>query len=305
MHAQVLDLDPSRPDERQLEIARRAQALTTAEGVNATSVPGVYLMRASSPTLPLPSLYEPSLCIVVQGRKRAVLKQEVYVYDPFNYLVVSVTLPACGQILDATPEHPYLCLRLTIDVTTIADLLTQVPAPPVDRDRSDRGLFVARTSDEMIDAVLRLMRVLESPQEAVVLSPLIVRELHYRALTGQLGYRLQELCSSGGQAQRIARAIQLIKARFAEPLRIEALAEAVHMSVSSLHHHFKAVTAMSPLQYQKQIRLHEARKLMLLEGSDAASAAHRVGYESASQFSREYRRLFGAPPRKEIDAMRA
>jgi AraC-like DNA-binding protein len=305
MHAQVLDLDTSRPDERQLEIARRAQALTTAEGVNATSVPGVYLMRASSPTLPLPSLYEPSLCIVVQGRKRAVLKQEVYVYDPFNYLVVSVTLPACGQILDATPEHPYLCLRLTIDVTTIADLLTQVPAPPVDRDRSDRGLFVARTSDEMIDAVLRLMRVLESPQEAVVLSPLIVRELHYRALTGQLGYRLQELCSSGGQAQRIARAIQLIKARFAEPLRIEALAEAVHMSVSSLHHHFKAVTAMSPLQYQKQIRLHEARKLMLLEGSDAASAAHRVGYESASQFSREYRRLFGAPPRKEIDAMRA
>jgi AraC-like DNA-binding protein len=305
MHAQVLDLDTSRPDERQLEIARRAQALTTAEGVNATSVPGVYLMRASSPTLPLPSLYEPSLCIVVQGRKRAVLKQEVYVYDPFNYLVVSVTLPACGQILDATPEHPYLCLRLTIDVTTIADLLTQVPAPPVDRDRCDRGLFVARTSDEMIDAVLRLMRVLESPQEAVVLSPLIVRELHYRALTGQLGYRLQELCSSGGQAQRIARAIQLIKARFAEPLRIEALAEAVHMSVSSLHHHFKAVTAMSPLQYQKQIRLHEARKLMLLEGSDAASAAHRVGYESASQFSREYRRLFGAPPRKEIDAMRA
>lgn len=305
MHAEVLDLDPSRPDERQLEIARRAQALTTVEGVNATSVPGVYLLRASSPTLPLPALYEPSLCVVVQGRKRAVLKQEVYIYDPFNYLVVSVTLPVCGQILDATPEHPYLCLRLTIDVTTIADLLTQVPAPPVDRDRSDRGLFVARTSDEMTDAVLRLMRVLESPQEAVVLSPLIVRELHYRALTGELGYRLQELCSSGGQVQRIVRAIHLIKSRFAEPLRIEALAEAVHMSVSSLHHHFKSVTAMSPLQYQKQIRLHEARKLMLLEGSDAASAAHRVGYESASQFSREYRRLFGAPPRKEIDAMRA
>ncbi len=305
MHAKVLDLHESRPDERQVEIARRAQSLVPAEGVNATSVPGVYLLRASSPTLPLPALYEPSLCIVVQGRKRAVLKQEVYIYDPFNYLVVSVTLPVCGQILDATPEHPYLCLRLTIDVTTIADLLTQVPAPPVDRDRSDRGLFVARTSEEMIDAVLRLMRVLESPQEAVVLAPLVIRELHYRALTGQLGYRLQELCSSGGQVQRIARAIHLIKARFAEPLRIEALAEALHMSVSSLHHHFKAVTAMSPLQYQKQIRLHEARKLMLLEGSDAASAAHRVGYESASQFSREYRRLFGAPPRKEIEAIRA
>src|SRR5690606_27725941 len=296
MHAKVLDLDPSRPDERQLEIARGAESLATVEGVNATSVAGVHLLRASSPTLPLPSLYEPSLCIVVQGRKRTVLKQEVYIYDPLNYLVVSVTLPVCAQILDATPEEPYLCLRLTVDVTTIADLLAQVPAPSVVRDRSDRGLFVARTSEEMLDAVLRLMRVLESPQEAVVLAPLIVRELHYRALTGELGYRLQELCSSGGQVQRIARAIHLIKTRFAE---------ALHMSVSSLHHHFKAVTAMSPLQYQKQIRLHEARRLMLLEGSDAASAAHRVGYESASQFSREYRRLFGAPPRREIEAMRA
>lgn len=305
MNAEVLDLNRFQSDERQIEIARRTQSLACEDGVNATSVPGVALVRASSPTQPLPSLYEPSLCIVVQGRKRSVLRREVYVYDPLNYLVVSVTLPVSGQILEATTERPYLCLRLTIDVTIVAELLSQVAAPPVDRDRSDRGLFVARMSEEMLDAVLRLMRLLDSPQDAVVLAPLAVREIHYRALTGQLGYRLQELCSAGGQAQRIARAINLIKGRFAEPLRIEELADALHMSVSSLHHHFKAVTAMSPLQFQKHVRLHEARKLMLTEGTDAASAAHRVGYESASQFSREYRRLFGAPPRREIEAMRA
>lgn len=305
MHAEVVDLDGFEVDERQLEIARRAQTLASLDGVNTTSIPGVALVRASSPTQPLPSLYEPCLCIVVQGRKRSVLRREVYVYDPLNYLVVSVTLPVSAQILAASPERPYLCLRVSVDLTAIAELLAQLPSPPLDRNRSGRGLFVARTSDEMLDAVLRLMRLLDSPQDALVLAPLVVREIHYRALTGELGYRLQELCCGGGQVQRIARAINLIKGRFAEPLRIEALADALHMSVSSLHHHFKAVTAMSPLQFQKHLRLHEARKLMLIEGIDAASAAHRVGYESASQFSREYRRLFGAPPRREIEAIRA
>lgn len=298
MHAQVIEQDFLIPDERQLEIARLAQKQAVAEGLNETPLAGVYLMRASSTSQPLPSLYEPSLCIVLQGRKRAVLREESYDYDALKYLVVSVTLPACGQIIDASPQRPYLCLRIAIDPTIIADLLSQLPELKGEEPDVNRGLFVARTSDEMLDAVLRLLRSFESPQDAKVLAPAMLRELHYRALTGELGYRLQALCSGVGNVQRIARAIALIKARYAEPLRVEALAETVHMSVSSLHHHFKTVTAMSPLQFQKQVRLHEARRLMLLERLDATSAAHRVGYESASQFSREYRRLFGAPPRR-------
>lgn len=304
MHA-VIHTERLVTDPRQRELAQRAQALAPQEGINHTSVPGVMLVRSSSTTLPLPSLYEPSLCIVLQGRKRAMLGREVYMYDALNYLVVSVALPVASQVLEATRAHPYLCLRMAIDFTAIADLLSQVPMPPLDRSRNDRGMFIARMNEEMLDAVLRLMRLLESPQDAMVLAPLVVRELHYRALTGELGHRLQELCSNGGQLQRIARAIALIRSRFAEPLRIEALAESLHMSVSSLHHHFKAVTSMSPLQYQKRIRLHEARRLMLMEGLDAAVAARRVGYESASQFSREYRRMFGAPPRREIESLRA
>lgn len=304
MHAEVDQSTTIEPHELQLELARRAQALATGEGVNATVVPGVALIRASSTTASLPSLYDPSLCIVLQGRKCASLGREVYVYDALKCLVVSVTLPVSGRILEATPDRPYLSLRIGIDITIIAELLSQLPAPPLDPSRSNRALFVARSSEEMLDAALRLMRLLDAPQDALVLAPLVVREIHYRALTGELGYRLQELCSNGGHAQRIARAIGLIKARYAEPLRIETLAESLHMSASSLHHHFKSVTSMSPLQFQKQVRLHAARQLMLIEGLDAATAAHRVGYESPSQFSREYRRLFGATPRREIEAVR-
>lgn len=292
------------PDQRQAELAARVQALAKVDGYNATTVPSVGMYRATSTTSSFPVVYDPALCFVIQGRKCASLGRELYIYDALNYLVVSVTLPIASQILEATPERPYLSLRIGIDITVIAELLAQLPAPPVDKSSSNRGMFVARSNEAMLDAVLRLVRLLDSPQDAVALAPLVLREIHYRALTGELGYRLQELCSAS-HAQRIARAIGLIKARYAEPLRIEEIAESLHMSASSLHHHFKAVTSMSPLQFQKHLRLHEARRMMLMESIDAATAAHRVGYESPSQFSREYRRLFGAPPRREIEAMRA
>ncbi len=260
-------------------------------------------MRASSTSQPLPALYEPCLCFVLQGRKRACLDGEMYVYDPLNYLVVSVPLPLSSQILEATADKPYLCLRLAIDITVIADLLGQVRAAEEVEAEASRGLFVARTNDAMFDAVLRLVKLLEQPHDAAALAPLVIREIYYRALTGEWGQRLTQLCSAGAHVHRVARAIHLVKSRFDEPLSIESLARAVHMSPSSLHHHFKAVTSMSPLQFQKQIRLHEARRLMLAEGLDATSAGHRVGYESPSQFNREYRRLFGAPPRREIEAV--
>jgi AraC-like DNA-binding protein len=305
MHAKVIVDTAARENDRQSELAARVGALTRNEGMNETAIPAVAIMRASSTTQPLPALYEPCLCIVVQGRKRAVLEDESFTYDPLNYLVVPVTLPMFGQIVDATPEHPYLCLRIGIDPSVVGDLVLQMRSSATAVAPSARALFVARASEPMLDAVLRLVCLLDEPQDTQVLAPLVLREVYYRALVGELGHRLRELCYSGSQLQRIARAIDTIKTRFAEPLRVEDLAAVAHMSSSSLHHHFRAITSMSPLQFQKQLRLHEARRLMLAEGVDAAAAAYRVGYESASQFSREYRRLFGAPPRRAIEALRA
>lgn len=299
----VLSPDLVNLDEQQADLAALVTRLTPQEGVHPSAVPGFTLIRANSPSVPMPSVYEPSLCIVVQGRKRAVLADEVYMYDALNYLTVSVTLPAIGQVLEASEDRPYLCLRLELDARLIGELLLQIGRSGVPPS-TDRGLFVARTSPQLLDAVLRLTRLLEQPRDASILAPLVMREIHYRVLTGELGYRLRELCVVDSQVHRIARAIDLLRKRFTESLRIEDLAAAAHMSESSLHHRFKAVTAMSPMQFQKQLRLHEARRLMLTEGLEAAAAAHRVGYESPSQFSREYRRLFGAPPRREIETVR-
>jgi AraC-like DNA-binding protein len=308
MHAKV-SVTASAPDARQIELAERTLRHARADGVVDSIVPGLALIRASQPSQPLPSLYEPSLCVVVQGRKRAVLGDETYVYDALNYLVVSVMLPVRGQIIDATPQRPYLCLRIGIDRRVIGELLLQSGAVN-GHDRlaqaadADRGLYVARTDDGLLDAVVRLVRLLDSPRDAPVLAPLIMREIHYRALTGEWGRRLRELCVADSRMQRISHAIDLLRTRFAESLSIDELAGVAHMSASTFHHRFKEVTAMTPVQFQKQLRLHEARRLMLIEGLEASSAAHRVGYESPSQFSREYRRLFGAPPRREIEALR-
>lgn len=289
---------------QQAELAGRVARNTPTPGLNDTCVPGLALIRADAPSEPLPSVYHPSLCVVVQGRKRALLGDEVFVYDPLNYLVVSMTLPITGQIIEATPQHPYLCLRIDIDPGVVAELLAQLPAAEPAPEPASRALFLARTSAPLLDAVLRLARLLDTPGEAAVLAPLALREIQYRVLTGELGGRLRQLCEVDGPSQRIARAIDLVKARYADALRIEELAAAAHMSPSALHQRFKAATAMTPLQFQKQLRLQEARRLMLSEGMEAAAAGHRVGYESPSQFSREYRRLFGAPPRREVVAAR-
>jgi len=290
----------------QRELVERVDRAAPHDGVHDTRVPGLAAIRASEPSLPLPSVYEPSLCIVVQGRKQARLVNEIYVYDPLHYLVVSVTLPMIGQIIDATKQHPYLCLRLTVDRRLIGELLLQAESSSMQRaDSMDRGLYVAKADTEFLDAVVRLVRLLDRPHDAAVLAPLVQREIHFRALSGELGQRLREVCILDSQVQRIARAIDVLRTRFAEPFRIDELASIAHMSSSSFHHRFKEVTAMSPLQFQKQLRLHEARRLMLADGLDASAAAHRVGYHSASQFSREYRRLFGTPPRREIGSLRA
>lgn len=288
---------------QQAELADRIARLTPADGSHATAVQRLHLIRASGPMPCMPVVYEPRLVIVAQGSKEAVLAGETFRYDPLHYLVVSMPLPVTAQIIEASPEKPYLCLRLDIDLDEIAALLLDVgqlaPASGI-----DRGLYAARMNSPLLDAVLRLMRLLDTPGELPVLAPMALREIYYRVLTGELGQRLRELATAGSRSHRIARAVALLRARYLEPLSIEELAQSLYMSASSLHHQFKAATSMSPLQFQKRLRLHEARRLMLVEGLDASAAAHRVGYESPSQFSREYKRMFGAPPRAEIGQFR-
>lgn len=303
MHAKVSPI--SAADSRPTELIGRVARAVASEGLQATTIPSLSLIRFDSCSLQLPSVYDPCLCFVVQGRKRALLGDEIYVYDPLHYLVVSMTLPVIGQVIEASPERPYLCMRISIDVKMLGELLLEAGPMLASARVADRALYIARTGEALLDAIVRLMRLVEHPRDAAVLAPLILREIHYRVLLGELGQRLRELCRLDSQTQRIARAIELLRNRYTEPVSVDDLAKVAHMSASSLHHRFKEVTAMSPVQYQKHLRLHEARRLMLLEGLEAASAAHRVGYESPSQFSREYRRLFGAPPKREIDAVRS
>ena len=292
-------------DARRAELVDRVHRLARVEGVNTPGLSCLSIYRASGPTPITPSVYEPALCIVVQGNKRAMIGDEVFEYDPMNYLVVSVTLPVRGQVVTASPEKPYLCLRISLDPERIAELLLELGGGgSVPRHNPDCGMYVAELSGNMLDSLLRLVRLLDEPQDLAILAPAALREVYYRVLTGELGHRLRDIAEGGGQIHRVVRAIDWIKRHYAEPLRIEELAASVHLSPSALHHRFKAMTACSPLQYQKQLRLHEARRLMYADGLDCAEAGHRVGYESPSQFSREYRRLFGAPPRREISQLR-
>jgi len=292
------------------ELAQRIARSTPADGVHATAFAPLSLVRLSGPTACTPAVYEPRLVIVAQGSKTATLAGQTYVYNPLNYLVVSVTLPVTGQVIEATPDEPYLCLRLDIDPDDVAGLIAEsgqahVPAMPPDATHGlDLGLYAARVNAPLMDAVLRLMRLLDTPEDLPVLAPMARREILYRVLTGELGHRLRALATTDTRSSRIARAVARLREDYLEPLSIEELARTVHMSTSSFHHQFKAVTTMSPLQFQKHLRLHEARRLMMAGGMEALSAARHVGYESPSQFSREYKRLFGAPPRSEVGRSR-
>ncbi|WP_242110609.1 AraC family transcriptional regulator [Luteimonas aquatica] len=288
---------------QQAELADRIARLTPADGNHDTPVPKLFAFRSSARGPCTPSVYEPRLVFVAQGTKIVMLAGDTYRYDPLHFLVVSMPLPAASGVIEATPEKPYLALRLDIDLEEITSLLRDVEPPPAPA-QVDRGLYAARADAQMLDAVLRLMRLLDSPRDVPVLAATMKREIYYRVLTGDLGHRLRDLAAAGSRPNRIAKAVAQLRDNYHQPLRIDELAHSVHMSVSSLHHQFKAATTMSPLQFQKQIRLHEARRLMLLEGLEANTAAHRVGYESPSQFSREYKRLFGAPPRSDIDQAR-
>ena len=289
-------LDPGL-DHARLDLVALLERFTAdCLGAAETAVQGLYVHRVVHCGGPSHGIQTPALGVIAQGSKRIMVGDELYVYDPMHYLVSSVDLPVMGQVTDATVDKPYLGLRLDLDVEEITALIRDENLPPSTPADASRGLFVNRLGTSMLDAVLRLLRLLDTPEDIPILAPLIKREILYRLLMNGQGARLRQIALQDSQTQRIAKAIMLLRQNFDQPLRVEAIARDVHMSVSSLHHHFKAVTAMSPLQYQKQLRLQEARRLMLIDMTDAATAAHRVGYESASQFSREYSRLFGAPP---------
>lgn len=281
---------------------------TGSEGVHQTLIPGLELYRVDARSGCVSAVYEPSLCIIAQGRKVVELGDRELLYGPLTYMVSSVDLPVKGRVVDASPELPYLAVKIRIDPAEVADLVLQlgdeVAAGPTDCPFSACGLCVAPVDLGILDAMTRLVQLLDSPLDARMLAPLIQREILYRALVGEMGPRIRDFVSADSQSHRISRVIAVLKHRFAEPLRVRELAEEVNMSESALYHGFKQVTRMSPLQFQKQLRLHEARRLMLSEGLEAATASYRVGYESPSHFSREYSRMFGAPPRADVIKLR-
>ena len=256
------------------------------------------------------NVYEPCVALVVQGSKRVALGGDTLVYDSARYLITSLDLPTMATILEATPERPYLAVMLKLDLREVATLLLsgQLPAPAggceAREERGHRAMATGPVTLPLLGAFTRLVDLVRQPESAPVLAPLVIREIHYLLLTGEQGARLRQIAAVGSQGHQVARAIDWLKTHYTEALRVEDLAREVRMSVSTFHHQFKALTAMSPLQYQKQLRLNEARRLMLLDDCDAATAAYRVGYESASQFSREYSRQFGAPPMRDIHRLR-
>jgi AraC-like DNA-binding protein len=272
--------------------------------LHTSAIPGLSLFRRNEPTGPISGMYEPSICLVAQGAKRVLLGDDTYVYDAHHYLITSVHLPTVVQIIEASSEKPYLGLRLKLDLREMSQLMVDSNLPQPRAQQSSRGMATGEVTLPLLTAFQRLLDLLTEPQDIPILGPVIQREIIYRLLVGDQGERLRQIAAAGSQSRQIARSIDWLKGNFTQPLRIDDLAEQARMSTSTFHHHFRSMTALSPLQYQKQLRLQEARRLMLAERMDAANAAFQVGYESPSQFSREYNRLFGAPPLRDITSLR-
>lgn len=286
------------------ELAAHLERRTGADGRHETAIPALKLWRFSHPTEPAHALQEPAVYVVVQGRKQVTLGDAVYVYDQSQYLAVSLELPVVGNVLEASPDEPYLCMTLAVDPRELAALIVETGRPAPRDDHDGRALYVSPLRAPLLDGLLRLVRLLDAPDDIPVLAPLILREVSYRLLQSEQFGRLAQMAIGDGRLRRVSGAVGWIREHFAEPLQIEALASRVHMSPSALHHHFKAATSMSPIQYQKRLRLQEARRLLLSGAPSADAVAYEVGYASASQFSREYARLFGQPPRRDADRVR-
>lgn len=287
------------------ELARKIAFSIGSAEKQITDIPGLTLTRRTRPMAPASGTYEPSLAVVAQGRKRVTLGQSRFIFDESRFLLTSLDLPIIGQVIEATEEKPFLCLMLKLEMSLVRELLSREEIPLPEAPSDSPAMATGATTLELLSACCRLMELLDHPQDIPFLSGLIQREIIYRILQAPAGARLRAIATLGDQSQRTAKAIAWIRANYAKPLRVEELAQLAGMGVSTLHNHFRALTAMSPLQYQKQLRLQAARGRMLMDGLDAASAAFEVGYESASQFNREYSRFFGQPPMRDIRSVRS
>jgi len=286
------------------ELARKIAAHRTADGVEDTRVSGLALYRQSSPTACTSATYEPTLIVFVQGEKRINLGKTTIVCDESTFLLTSIDLPVVSQVTKASQERPILGLLLKLEMAEVRRILSEEEFPLPDGAAEARGMSVGVTTAELLSACSRLMDLLDAPQDIPFLSGLIQREIIYRLLRSPQGQHLRAIATSGEQSNRTAKAVAWLRANYTKPLHVEDLADVAQMGLSTLHHHFRSLTAMSPLQYQKQLRLHVARERMLNDDLDASSAAIEVGYESISQFNREYSRFFGQPPMRDVKARR-
>lgn len=298
----------SRPHNRMQELrqllVRRIGRLAGNEGPMTTAVPGLLLVRRTAPTAPMPACYEPSLALVVQGRKQLFLPGRTLTYDASRFLITSMDLPVLGQVTEASPDLPYLCLLLRLEMPIVREILARGELSAPEPVEAVEAMAVGETTEELLDACCRLVGLLEHPGDIPFLAELLQREIIYRILQTRAGAKLREIATVGSHSQRIARVVEWLRTHYPQPIRVEDLARMAAMGVSTFHHHFRELTSMSPLQYIKHVRLQAARQRMLGEGLDASSAAYAVGYQSVSQFSREYKRYFGVPPSRHLRALR-
>ena len=288
----------------QAELAKLIKCHTRQDGGHGTAIPSLFFSQFSDAAGPLYGVHKPSLCIVVQGMKVVLLSQELFRYGPADYLVSSVNLPIIGQVTEASSEVPYLALKIEFTPNEILEVLGDFPMGVSKEENTKRGMYVNLIELPLLDAVARFVRLLDNPEDIPILAPLIKKEIIYRVLQGRHSAVLGQIAVEGSSAYQISDAIEHIMNNYDRAIRVEELAEIANMGVSSLHRLFKEVTAMSPIQFQKQLRLQEARHLLLTEAAGAADVAFRVGYESPSQFSREYSRLFGLPPKEDLKRLK-
>ena len=269
-----------------------------------SSIPGLHLYQLPEPTLPMSVVAEPSVCLIAQGAKQFIVGEETLEYSPERYLLTSVHVPAIAHVSEATPDRPYLGLRLCFNKQQLMELVSDSELPPPRNSQPERGMAVGTLTLPLLSAFQRLLGLLDEPQDIPILAPTLQREIVYRLLVGEQGSRLREIAADGSQSHHIAETIEWLKENYSQALKVDELASRAQMSNSTFYQHFRSMTALSPLQYQKRLRLQEARRLMLSESLDAATAGFQVGYESSSQFSREYRRYFGTPPARDIQQLR-
>lgn len=285
-------------------LAEKIARLTASGSLSPSAIPELSLFRRNAPSEPASYLHGPSICLIAQGAKTVMLGDDIYRYDENHFLVTSIDLPVVAQVTRASDEKPYLGITLRFNIQEIAQLIMDDNLPLSHESGSGRGMAVGSVSLPLLDAFHRLIDLFDEPEGIPILAPLVKREIYYRLLVGEQGLRIRQIIEAGSQSNQIARAVEWLRDNYKRQFRVEELAAYAMMSISSFHHHFRALTAMTPLQFQKWLRLQEAKRLMFSEHLDAATAALRVGYESPSQFSREYSRLFGAPPLRDIRNLR-